>query len=219
MNVLGREEGRVRLQWQIVDTGVGISSEQQVNLFEPFYQANNQQHTSSGAGLGLSICSQLSQMMHGTLEVVSAPGLGSSFSFEVELQELESSVRLPEIIQVGSAKIHVRSPAAELTNDICQWLEMSMGNVVPWDKQTQEPPDRTALLLELLPESLPEVDWQGPRIVAGHDASVQPLLSEHRWRVNVHSRLGVIYAVMLALGWPVALTTASDSERPEGLSV
>ncbi|WP_192557910.1 hybrid sensor histidine kinase/response regulator [Pseudomonas allokribbensis] len=216
LNVLGREEGRVRLQWQIIDTGVGISKEQQVNLFEPFFQASNQPHASSGAGLGLSICFQLSQMMQGTLEVVSAPGLGSSFSFEVELQEVQSNVQLPEVVQAGNAKIHVRSPAPEFTSDICQWLEMSVGNVVAWDEQTQEPPDRTALLLELLPESLPPVDWQGPRIVAGHDASVQPLLSEHSWRVNVHSRLGVTHAVMLALGWPVTLAIASDSDRPEG---
>ncbi len=217
LNVLGREDGRVRLHWQIIDTGVGISKEQQVNLFEPFFQANNQQPASSGTGLGLSICSQLSQMMEGTLEVVSAPGLGSSFSFEVELQEVQSSVQLPEVIEAGNAEIHVRSPVAELTHDICQWLEMSVGNVVAWDEQTQEPPDRTALLLELLPESLPAVDWQGPRVVAGHDASVQPLLSEHQWRVNVHSRLGVAHGVMLALGWPVALPTPSDSERPKGI--
>ncbi|MFJ2362211.1 ATP-binding protein [Pseudomonas sp. NPDC087697] len=216
LNVLGREGGRVRLQWQIVDTGVGISKEQQVNLFEPFFQANNQQHASSGAGLGLSICSQLSQMMQGTLEVVSAPGLGSSFSFEVELQEMQSSVQLPEVIQAGNTKIHVRSPVTEFSEDVCQWLEMSVGNVVAWDEQTQEPPDRSALLLELLPETLPAVDWQGPRIVAGHDASVRPLLSEHRWRVNVHSRLGVTHAVILALGWPVVLPTASNSDRPEG---
>ena len=217
VNVIGREEGRVRLQWQVIDTGVGISKEQQVNLFEPFFQANNQQHASCGTGLGLSICSQLSQMMQGALEVVSAPGLGSSFSFEVELQEVESSVQLPEIIQAGNAKIYVRSPVAELTNDICQWLEMSVGNVAGWNEQTQEPPDRTALLLELLPESLPAVDWQGPRIVARPDASIQPQFSEHQWRVNVHSRLGVTHAVMLALGWPVALSIASDSDRPEGI--
>lgn len=217
VHVLGREGGRVRLQWQVIDTGVGISKEQQVNLFEPFFQANNQQHALSGTGLGLSICSQLSQMMQGTLEVLSAPGLGSSFSFEVELQEVESSVRLPEIIQAGNAKIHVRSPVVELTNDICQWLEMSVGNVVAWDEQTQEPPDRTALLLELLPDLLPPVDWRGPRIVAKPDASLQPQLSEHRWRVNVHSRLGVTQAVMLALGCPVTFSTDSDSDRPEGV--
>jgi two-component system capsular synthesis sensor histidine kinase RcsC len=216
LNVLGREEGRVRLQWKIIDTGVGISKEQQANLFEPFFQANNQQPASSGAGLGLSICWQLSQMMKGALDVVSAPGLGSSFSFEVELQEVQTSVQLPEASPAGNVKIHVRSPVAELTNDICQWLEMSVGNVVAWDEQTKEPPDRSALLLELLPESLPEVDWQGPRIVAGHDASVQPVLSEHSWRVNAHSRLGVTNAVMLALGWPVAMSITPDSGRPEG---
>ena len=216
LNVLGREEGRVRLQWQIVDTGVGISKEQQVNLFEPFFQANNQQYASGGSGLGLSICYQFSQMMRGSLDVVSAPGLGSSFTFEVELQEVVSSVQLPEVIQVGDAKIYVRSPTAELTDDMCQWLEMSVSNIIAWDEQTPALPDRTALLLELLPESLPAVEWNGPHVVARHDSNVQPLLSDHRWQVNVHSRLGVIHAVMLALGWPVTLGVASDFERPKG---
>jgi two-component system capsular synthesis sensor histidine kinase RcsC len=42
------------------------------------------------------------------------------------------------------------------------------------------------------------------------------VLSEHSWRVNAHSRLGVTNAVMLALGWPVAMSITPDSGRPEG---
>lgn len=51
-------DGRARLHFQVVDSGVGISAENQVRLFEPFYQIDSGSHPVRGAGIGLSICAR-----------------------------------------------------------------------------------------------------------------------------------------------------------------
>ncbi len=74
----------VTLQWQVSDTGVGIASKALDDLFKPFYQVSGRDQT-GGAGLGLSICARLSELMGGHMRVVSEPGLGSSFSLLLQL--------------------------------------------------------------------------------------------------------------------------------------
>nr|WP_288500404.1 response regulator [uncultured Pseudomonas sp.] len=77
----------VSLQWQVTDTGVGIAEKALEQLFKPFYQVAAGQD-GNGAGLGLSICSRLSELMGGSMRVVSEPGLGSSFSLLITLPVL-----------------------------------------------------------------------------------------------------------------------------------
>lgn len=83
-------EDEVALQWQVTDTGVGIPDKALEQLFKPFYQVAGGQD-GNGAGLGLSICSRLSELMGGTMRVVSEPGLGSSFSLLITLPILSSA--------------------------------------------------------------------------------------------------------------------------------
>jgi len=66
----------------VTDTGIGISSEDQKKLMEPFVQVSKLRGTNAannGTGLGLSICKRLAEKMNGTLRLESAPGEGSSF--------------------------------------------------------------------------------------------------------------------------------------------
>ena len=72
----------VRLGFEVRDTGVGISDEQQRKIFEAFGQADSSTtRRFGGTGLGLSIASQLAEMMGGSMSVSSALGRGSAFSF------------------------------------------------------------------------------------------------------------------------------------------
>ncbi|CUS14458.1 unnamed protein product, partial [Tuber aestivum] len=84
-----REGERALLQWQVVDTGKGIAAHDQQYLFEPFFQASGNANVVAGTGLGLSICKRLVHLMNGTLRVVSEPGLGSSFTFILPLEQVD----------------------------------------------------------------------------------------------------------------------------------
>jgi len=73
----GNDDG---LRIEVIDTGHGISQEQQVNLFSKYYQTNSSKGQ-IGTGLGLFICKQLVKLQGGKINVKSNPGAGSVFTF------------------------------------------------------------------------------------------------------------------------------------------
>ena len=77
-------EGRL-LRVSVQDTGAGMAAEEVSRVFTPFVQGE-QGERSGGTGLGLALSRQLVELMGGRLDVVSAPGRGSTFTVEVVLQ-------------------------------------------------------------------------------------------------------------------------------------
>jgi len=75
-------DGKVRLEFAVDDTGIGVLPEDRQRIFRPFEQAGTISHH-QGTGLGLTISRQYVQMMGGELTVQSAPDRGSSFRFAI----------------------------------------------------------------------------------------------------------------------------------------
>jgi signal transduction histidine kinase len=82
--IRGAEQGKADelIQVSIADTGVGISEEDQMEIFEKFKQAGDTlTEKPKGTGLGLPICKQIVEYHGGVIWVESEPGKGSTFSF------------------------------------------------------------------------------------------------------------------------------------------
>jgi CheY-like chemotaxis protein/HPt (histidine-containing phosphotransfer) domain-containing protein len=80
-----------RVRIDISDTGVGIPEAMQGRVFEPFFSATDSVmgHRDPGTGLGLDIVRRNVSLMGGDLELVSAPGEGSTFSILLPLSPVE----------------------------------------------------------------------------------------------------------------------------------
>jgi PAS domain S-box-containing protein len=92
-------EGRLLLQGEVTDSGIGISTDKISRLFQPFVQADpSTSRKYGGTGLGLAITKRLVEAMGGNISVTSAPGRGSTFLFTV-LHE-----RDPDAADVPSAR-------------------------------------------------------------------------------------------------------------------
>ena len=80
------EEGHVHLRMEIKDNGIGMSEEFLQHIFEPFTQEQRSSRTHyKGTGLGMAITKKLVDQMHGSLDVESEPGKGSTFIVRLSL--------------------------------------------------------------------------------------------------------------------------------------
>jgi heavy metal sensor kinase len=90
---LSLEEKDDRAILTVADTGIGIALADQARIFERFYRADQARNRDlAGAGLGLAIAFWIVQQHHGSIEVNSTPGKGSTFVVELPLQFKAASI-------------------------------------------------------------------------------------------------------------------------------
>jgi signal transduction histidine kinase len=74
------EQKESRVYFRISDSGIGISAEEQKNLFQKFYRVKNSETSEiRGTGLGLWITKQIVELMDGHINVESIKGVGTHF--------------------------------------------------------------------------------------------------------------------------------------------
>jgi len=83
--VLNQNDNQVKIKFSITDTGIGISSDRQEAIFDPFVQASTDTTRKyGGSGLGLAIVKRLLKLFDSDIKLESQVGKGSVFSFIIE---------------------------------------------------------------------------------------------------------------------------------------
>lgn len=101
------EPERIQMLLQVQDSGIGICEQDQQRLFEPFAQANNcAQSDRGGAGLGLVISRSLCEMMGGSLQLSSQPGVGTQVEVSLHLATLPRE----QVQETVEARLHTTTP-------------------------------------------------------------------------------------------------------------
>lgn len=85
-------QNKLILEIRVIDSGIGISKEDQMNLFKPFFRSGdqaNRQLNQNGHGIGLSICKKIAERLDGTITVNSKLNVGTimTFSFSAPYTE------------------------------------------------------------------------------------------------------------------------------------
>ena len=106
----GGGDGKARLRFGVLDSGIGIGPSELDSIFIAFRQIDNPITRAEGSGLGLTISQQLVGLMGSELRVESEPGVGSHFWFDIDVAVLtEGCVADGEPTQPADAPVSART--------------------------------------------------------------------------------------------------------------
>lgn len=171
----GEAEGMI-LRFAVSDTGIGLTEEQRLRLFQPFTQADSSTTRKyGGTGLGLAISSKLVEAMGGVFRVESVAGKGSNFSFSIPAREADGSL-VPESKSpfksgdTSAAKPSLRILAAEDNSVNRRLLELMLKRIGQKVEFAHDGREALAKLEKNDPYNLVFMDLQMPEI-DGFDAT------------------------------------------------
>lgn len=111
VEVIAVRDEKIRLRFQVVDTGIGIDEQQIGTIFEEFAQVDESDATDyPGTGLGLAIVKLIAKLMNGAVSVDSQPGKGSEFTVDLDMRIVSPSAAQPVLNTPLSALMLVDQP-------------------------------------------------------------------------------------------------------------
>ena len=121
-----QDEHSSLLHFAVADTGIGIAQEKLNTIFDAFQQADTSTtRRYGGTGLGLTICSRLVKLMHGSVWAESRPGQGSTFHFTARFDFSDEAPVLPARRMVQGTRVLVvddnETNRLILDEMLCNW--------------------------------------------------------------------------------------------------
>jgi signal transduction histidine kinase/FixJ family two-component response regulator len=106
------------MEFDVVDTGIGLTDEQLGRLFAPFTQADaTTTRRFGGTGLGLAISKRLAQLLGGDITITSEPGVGSTFRLRVATGPIDAVARFEARPEMSSLGVNRITPMAAQASD------------------------------------------------------------------------------------------------------
>lgn len=158
------QENNLVLRFSVIDSGIGMTKDQQNKLFQSFSQADSSTTRKyGGTGLGLTISKRLASLMGGDIWVDSQRGVGSTFEFDVQLSVQEAPEQSADLKKnlVELKDLHVLTVDDNKTaNEIMGYILKSFGFQVTAVNCGQEAIER----VKTTPFDLAIVDWKMPEL-------------------------------------------------------
>ncbi|MFA6011573.1 MAG: response regulator [Desulfobacteraceae bacterium] len=159
----GEDNSHLFVEISISDTGIGLTPEQMIRIFEPFTQADGSTTRKyGGTGLGLTIARKLVGLMGGTLSLESEPGKGTRFFFIITFEKADAEERI--VVSENKADLEGRTclivddnpTALRIESDIVKRLGMIPKTAGSSDEALRLASSEDAVIL--LDIMMPEVD-------------------------------------------------------------
>lgn len=194
-------KGASMLCLHVRDTGIGITAEQQQELFMPFVQADSSiTRRFGGTGLGLALCKKIANLMGGTIHVESQAGQGSTFTVELPIAGDEPAM--------GECKTPLAGKRVSLLCANPQWQAAIEPHLVDWGAELQSasspdelPRQSDVLIVMGSPRPWALADEESAASDAKHVVDIletgplAPVEAAGRVLVSCYALKGILYAL------------------------
>ncbi|WP_199099664.1 hybrid sensor histidine kinase/response regulator [Dyella sp. ASV21] len=159
-------DDRTWVRFEVLDSGVGLTPEQQRRLFKPFSQADQSiAQRYGGTGLGLVLCQQLAHLLGGHMDLRSTLGVGSVFRLHIPLTPVVHTRAAREEAPLHGLAVAVLASAPEWRTELGGYLSFKGAKVSLAARWAELPPD------------MPD-DWV--LLIVGGETLPVPILNEQR---------------------------------------